>query len=122
MPKRSRWSKDDRAQLLKMVRNGEAEQTIREHFSFTDAKGVRQAMSAMTFAQQLKQGMVEAGEIKQALPKSKHSGPSIYTVSATGRLTIHDFHERTGADVDEKFTLEPPRGRSPYWRIVPFKQ
>lgn len=119
MARSSRWSKEDRAKLLKMVRDGVAEQQIRDHFSTTDAKGKARGMSAVEFAQQIKQAMVETGEIKQASRKKAAEKKTPYQVTATGRLTISDFSELTGAKEGETFVLESPRGRSKAWRLVP---
>ncbi len=119
MPRVSRWSAEDRAILLKMVREGEPEQYIRDHFLYYDKYGVQHSMSAMSFAQQLKQAMVEAGEIKQKNLKTKESLQSVYTVTSTGRLTIYDFQHRTGANPHQEFIMLPPKGRSKAWRIVP---
>ena len=119
MPRMSRWSAEDRAVLLKMVREGHAEQHIRDCFSYYDKFGIHNTMSAMSFAQQLKQAMVEAGEIKQKTGKNKENCESIYKVTSTGRLTVHDFQSRTGAQANQEFSMLPPRGRSKAWRIVP---
>ena len=117
MPRMSRWSAEDRALLLKMVRDGEAEQYIRDCFSYYDKYGVQHSMSAMSFAQQLKQAMVEAGEIKQKNIK-KENMPSVYRVTSTGRLTLHDFQHKTGAKTGQEFILLPPKGRSKAWRVL----
>jgi hypothetical protein len=118
MARSSRWSKEDRTKLLKMVRDGIAEQQVRDHFSTTDAKGKNRSMSAVEFAQQFKQAMVETGEIKQASRQKTTEKKSVYQVTTTGRLTISDFTELTGAKEGESFVLESPRGRSKAWRLV----
>jgi hypothetical protein len=61
MARKSKWSKDDRKKLLKMVDSGVAEQDIREKLRVGD-----KPMTAVEFAQQLKMAMVDAGRIKQA--------------------------------------------------------
>ena len=119
MARMSRWSAEDRALLLKMVHDGQAEQYIRDCFSYYDKFGTQHSMSAMSFAQQLKQAMVEAGEIKQKATLSKKNNESVYKITSTGRLTIHDFKTRTGALANQEFIMQPPRGRSKAWRIVP---
>lgn len=119
MSRTSRWSPEDRALLLKMVREGSPEQAIRDNFSYYDKYGVWHSMSSASFAQQLKQAMVEAGEIKQAAT-SKENMHSVYKITNTGRLTIFDFQAKTGAAVDAEFILKPPRGRSRCWCIVPY--
>ena len=119
MARSSRWSKDDRAKVLKMVRDGIAEQQIRDHFSTTDAKGKTRPMSAVEFAQQFKQAMVDTGEIKQASRQKTAEKKTAYLVTATGRLTISDFSQLTGAKAGETYVLESPRGRSKAWRLVP---
>jgi predicted transcriptional regulator len=101
-----------------MVRDGIPEQQIRDHFSTTDAKGKSRAMSAVEFAQQIKQSMVETGEIKQASRQKTAEKKIVYQVTTTGRLTISDFSELTGAKEGESFVLESPRGRSKAWRLV----
>jgi len=122
MARASRWSKEQRANLLAMVRNGIPEQSIREEFVTTDGKRGKRAMTAVEFAQQLKQAMVEAGEIKQATPQKKAEKKSEYEVTPTGRLTINDFAEITGFKPGQFFVLEKPRGRSNAWRVVPADQ
>lgn len=119
MARTSRWSAEDRAALLKMVRDGQSEQHIRDHFIYYDKYGVLHSMSAMSFAQQLKQAMVEAGVIKQKKRTEKENTLSLYTVSSTGRLTIFDFAAKTGAGPGQEFIILPPRGRSKAWRILP---
>lgn len=119
MARTSRWSQEQRAQILKMVKSSVAEQDIRAEFTTQDKDGGTRAMTAVEFAQQLKQSMVESGEIKQAVHKTQAQKKSIYEVTATGRLTINDFSDLTGSDTGGKFTLEKPRGRSNAWRLVP---
>ena len=119
MARASRWSKEQRAKLWSMVRNGVAEQEIRNQFPTNDGKGGERAMTAVEFAQQLKQAMVEAGEIKQIVQPKKADKKSEYEVTRTGRLTINDFAELTGFKPGQVFVLEKPRGRSNAWRIVP---
>ena len=119
MARTSRWSKDDRARLWKQVKDGMPEQEIREGFSTISPKGDARGMTAVEFAQQLKQAMVEAGEIKQSSHQSPVEKKTIYQVTATGRLTISDFTELTGAKEGESFYLERPRGRSKAWRLLP---
>lgn len=119
MARTSRWSKEDRARLLKQVKDGVPEQEIREGFSTNGPKGDPRAMTAVEFAQQLKQAMVEAGEIKQSSRQSPVEKKTIYQVTTTGRLTISDFSELTGAKESESFYLEKPRGRSKAWRLLP---
>jgi hypothetical protein len=118
MARASRWSKEQRAKLWAMVRDGIAEQTIREQFPTSDGKGGSRSMTAVEFAQQLKQAMVEAGEIKQVTPQKKADRISEYMVTRTGRLTINDFTEKTGFKPGQTFILEKPRGRSKAWRLV----
>ncbi|MCA1905000.1 MAG: hypothetical protein LDL11_00205 [Desulfarculus sp.] len=119
MARTSRWTKEDRARLLKQVKEGVPEQDIREGFSTSNAKGDIRAMTAVEFAQQLKQAMVEAGEIKQSSRPSKVEKKSVYQVTTTGRLTISDFSELTGAKEGDSYYLEKPRGRSKAWRLLP---
>ena len=119
MARASRWSKEQRANLWSMVRNGDSEQEIRDQFPTNDGKGGERAMTAVEFAQQLKQAMVEAGEIKQLSPQKKADKRSEYEITRTGRLTINDFAEITGHKPGEIFVLEKPRGRSNAWRVVP---
>lgn len=119
MARTSRWTKEDRAKLLKLVRDGMPEQQIREDFSTSDRKGKNRAMTAVEFAQQLKQAMVEAGEIKQASRQKAAVKKVIYQVTATGRLTVSDFSELTGASEGASYYLEKPRGRSNAWRLIP---
>lgn len=120
MPRVSRWSPEDRELLLKMVREGHPEQIIRDNFLYYDKYGVQHSMSSVSFAQQLKQAMVEAGEIKQTGARNKENMQSIYKVTNTGRLTLFDFKTKTGASTNDEFILKPPRGRSRSWRIVPY--
>ncbi len=122
MARASRWSKEQRAKLWAMVRKGVAEQEIRGLYPTSDGKGGQRPMTAVEFAQQLKQAMVEAGEIKQAGPKKKADKKSEYEVTRTGRLTINDFTEKTGFKPGETFAVEKPRGRSKAWRVVPVSQ
>ncbi|MFH1057254.1 MAG: hypothetical protein V1797_01085 [Pseudomonadota bacterium] len=119
MARTSRWTQDDRAKLLKLVRDGASEQQIREDFSTTDRKGQGRAMTAVEFAQQLKQSMVEAGEIKQVSRQKAPVKKVIYQVTTTGRLTLSDFSELTGAKEGASYYLEKPRGRSNAWRLIP---
>jgi hypothetical protein len=119
MARASRWSKEQRAKLWAMVRKGIAEQEIRDQFPTGDGKGGERSMTAVEFAQQLKQAMVEAGEIKQATPQRKADKKSEYEVTRTGRLTINDFTQKTGFKPGQVFMLEKPRGRSKAWRVVP---
>ncbi len=119
MARTSRWTKEDRARLLKQVKDGVPEQEIREGFSTKNAKGDTRAMTAVEFAQQLKQAMVEAGEIKQSSRPRAVEKKTIYQVTTTGRLTISDFSEITGAKEGESYYLEKPRGRSKAWRLLP---
>jgi hypothetical protein len=121
MARASRWTKEDRKKLWKLVREGVAEQDIREQYATTDAKGNNRPMTALEFAMQYKQASVEAGEIKQAA-RAKESEKMVgYQVTATGRLTITDFAEITGAQGGDSFGLMRPRGRSNAWRLVPIK-
>jgi hypothetical protein len=115
----SRWNESDRAKLLKMVKGGVSEQEIRGNFQTNGPKGASRDMTAIEFAQQLKQAMVEAGDIKQEVRKKERVQASAYKVTNTGRLTITDFGELTGAGEGASFTLEKPRGRSKAWRLVP---
>ncbi len=120
MARTSRWTKEERAKILKMVRDGVSEQEIRDQYSTTDGKGKSRAMSAVEFAQQFKQAMVEAGEIKQQSSRPKAvEKKTVYQVTATGRLTVSDFSALTSAKEGESFVLESPRGRSKAWRLVP---
>ncbi|WP_338598841.1 hypothetical protein [Desulfoferula mesophila] len=121
MARTSRWNESDRAKLLKMVKGGVSEQEIRGNFQTKGVKGASRDMTAIEFAQQLKQAMVEAGDIKQEVRKKEKAQAVIYKVTNTGRLTITDFGELTGADEGASFTLEKPRGRSKAWRLVPAK-
>jgi hypothetical protein len=114
MARASKWNKEDRKKLLKMVGDGVPEQDIRGSLAI---KG--EPMSSVAFAQQLKMAMVEAGQIKQAGAKAKKAEPNKYEITKTGRLTLADFAEVTGFSSGDKFTLEKPRGRSKAWRIVP---
>ena len=115
MARKSKWSQDDRKKLLKMVSDGVSEQEIREKLSYKN-----KAMTSVEFAQQLKMAMVEAGKIKQEAPAVKQAAkPEVYKVTSTGRLTVTDFSEKTGAQAGGKFTLEKPRGKSNAWRLVP---
>ena len=114
MARASKWNADARKKLLKMVGQGVPEQEIREKLA---AGG--KAMTAVEFAQQLKMGMVEAGQIKQAPRKKAAPAPKSYAVTGKGRLTITDFAAMTGAASGAQFTLEKPRGRSKSWRLVP---
>lgn len=119
MARSSRWSKEDRTKILKMVKQGVSEQEIRSKFTTKDRKGGSREMTAVEFAQQLKQAMVEAGDIKQAPRKKQAAKPVGYKVTKTGRLTITNFAEFTGAKAGASFALERPRGRSQAWRLVP---
>jgi hypothetical protein len=121
MARSSRWTKEDRKKLWKLVREGIAEQDIREQFATTDRKGNKRAMSAMEFAMQYKQASVEAGEIKQATRVKETEKVVGYQVTATGRLTITNFTEVTGAQGGETYALMRPRGRSNAWRLVPIQ-
>ena len=121
MPRSSRWTADERKRLLKLVRDGISEQKIRDMFSTKDGNGNSRNMTATEFAQQLKQAMVEVGELKQSSRQTKEKTPSVYQVTNTGRLTIPDFQQITGAAANSSFVLEHPRGRSNAWRIVPVK-
>jgi hypothetical protein len=114
MAKRSKWTKDDRKKLLKFVQDGMAEQEIREKLG-----GAEKPMTSAEFAQQLKMAMVESGQLKQASRKKVAAKPKGYEVTSTGRLTITDFAELTGAKTDATFALERPRGKSNAWRLVP---
>ena len=115
-----RWNKEHRQDLLKMVKAGVPEQEIREKFSTSDKKAGPRAMTAVEFAQQLKLAMVEAGEIKQAERTKNDVKPVCYEVTPTGRLTIPEFAELTGAKTGDRFVVESPRGRSKAWRVLPF--
>lgn len=119
MARTSRWNDADRAKLLKMVKSGVSEQEIRGNFQTKGAKGAARDMTAVEFAQQLKQAMVESGDIKQETRKKEKVQAVAYKVTNTGRLTITDFGELTGAKEGAAFTLEKPRGRSNAWRLVP---
>ena len=119
MARTSKWTKEDRAKLWKMVKDGIPEQEIREKLAVPDGRGKTRPMSAGEFAQQLKQAMVEAGAIKQAVRKAKVEKKSVYSVTSSGRLTVTDFATLTGAKPGDKFMLEKPRGRSKAWRLVP---
>ncbi|MCF8074023.1 MAG: hypothetical protein K9K66_10815 [Desulfarculaceae bacterium] len=114
MAKKSKWGPEDRKKLLKMIKDGMTEQTIRDQLA-----GKGQTMTSSEFAQQLKMAMVESGAIKQASKATNKPKPTTYGVTKTGRLTITDFGEKTGLKVESKFTLEKPRGRSKAWRLVP---
>ncbi len=119
MARSSRWSKEERNKLWKMVREGVPEQEIRDHFSTTDRKGKARPMSAVEFAMQYKQASVEVGEIKQTTRQKQAEKVTGYSVTSTGRLTITNFSEVTGAKDGESFALLSPRGRSKAWRLVP---
>lgn len=121
MARSSRWTKEDRAKILKMVKKGVSEQEIRATFTTSNAKGGQRDMTAVEFAQQFKQGMVETGAIKQAPRKKLAPQRAGYKVTKTGRLTITDFTEITGIEAGVTFVLESPRGRSKAWRLVPVK-
>jgi len=97
-----------------MVQDGFAEQDIREKLG-----GVDNPMTSAEFAQQLKMAMVESGQLKQASRKEIPAKPKGYEVTSTGRLTITDFAELTGAKTAATFALEKPRGKSSAWRLVP---
>ena len=114
MARLSKWNEKDRKKLLKMLEEGEPEQEIRDQLS-KDGK----PMTSPQFAQQLRQAMVEAGQIKQAATRKAVSEPKAYEVTAKGRLTVPDFQEITGYAPGTTFTLEKPRGRSNAWRLVP---
>lgn len=116
MARKSKWSKEDRKKLLKMVKAGVPEQDIREKLGVGG-----KPMSAGEFSQQLKMAMVDAGMIKQAKRPKASSAPKLYKVTSKGRLTITDFSQITGYSPGSQFTLEKPRGRSKAWRIVPAK-
>jgi hypothetical protein len=119
MARASRWSKEQRAKLWAMVRDGIAEQEIRGQFPTGNSKGGQRSMTAVEFAQQLKQAMVESGAIKQAAQQKKADKKTVYEITRTGRLTINDFAQVTGFKPGQTFTLEKPRGRSKSWRVVP---
>ncbi len=119
MARTSRWNEAERGKLLKMVKSGTSEQEIRGKFQTKGAKGAMRDMTAVEFAQQLKQAMVEAGDIKQETRKKEKAQAVAYKVTNTGRLTITDFSEITGAKEGSSYTLEKPRGRSNAWRLVP---
>jgi len=114
MAKRSKWTKEDRKKLLKMVQAGLAEQEIREKLG-----GADKPMTSAEFAQQLKMVMVESGQLKQASRKKIPDKPKGYAVTSTGRLTITDFAELTETKTAATFALEKPRGKSRAWRLVP---
>ncbi len=115
MARKSKWDQADRKKLLKMVSDGVSEQEIREKLAFKN-----KAMTSVEFAQQLKMAMVESGKIKQEAPVAKKAAkPEVYKVTSTGRLTVTDFGDKTGAKAGAKFTLEKPRGKSNAWRLVP---
>lgn len=118
MARASRWNQDERASLLKMVRKGITEQEIRTQFTTKSKDGATREMSAVEFAQQLKQAMVESGDIKQ----TSASGPAVakteYQVTETGRLTVSDFSQVTGTNSGDKYVIQSPRGRSKAWRLV----
>lgn len=118
MARSSRWNKDDRAKIWKLVRDGVAEQELRDMFATNDGKGNSRPMSAVEFAQQLKQAMVEAGDIKQSSRQKPTEKKTVYQVTATGRLTVSDFSDLTGAKEGDNYVLEKPRGRSKSWRLV----
>lgn len=117
MARSPRWSKEDRANLLKQVQDGISEQDIRRVFKTKSRGGGLREMTSVEFAQQLKQAMVEAGIIKQSSQRSIKS--DTYTVTASGRLNIPDFEKITGYKPGATFSLETPRGRSKAWRLVP---
>jgi len=102
-----------------MVKSGVSEQEIRGKLQTKGAKAALRDMTAVEFAQQLKQAMVEAGDIKQETRKKEKAQAVSYKVTNTGRLTITDFSEITGAKEGASFSLEKPRGRSNAWRLVP---
>lgn len=114
MARKSKWSAVDRKKLLKLVGNGVTEQEIRESLAVSG-----KAMTAGEFAQQLKMAMVESGKIKQSKAEKKTVKPVEYKVTSTGRLTVPDFAEKTGAAPGAKYTLASPRGKSKAWRLVP---
>ncbi|MCB2228633.1 MAG: hypothetical protein KQH53_18295 [Desulfarculaceae bacterium] len=115
MARKSKWSPEDRKKLLKMVGDGVSEQEIREKLAYKN-----KAMTSVEFAQQLKMAMVESGKIKQETAPAKQAAkPEVYKVTSTGRLTVTDFSDKTGAKAGSKFSLEKPRGRSNAWRLVP---
>lgn len=118
MARASRWTEEERAKLWTLVKKGIPEQEIRQQLSTTGTGGEARAMNAVEFAQQLKQAMVEAGEIKQAPKAQAAPAKSQYVVTKTGRLTVSDFSELTGAKAGDKFILESPRGRSKSWRLT----
>ncbi|MFH1926487.1 MAG: hypothetical protein ABIK32_08375 [Chloroflexota bacterium] len=114
MARQSKWNEGDRKKLLKMVSDGVSEQEIREQLAYKN-----KAMTSVEFAGQLKMAMVESGKIKQAAPAGKQKAkPTIYTVTAQGRLTVSDFAEKSGFKPGANFTLEKPRGKSTAWRLV----
>lgn len=113
MAKISQHSPADRKKMLEMVNDGVPEQIIRRKFG---------GMTSPVFALQLKKAMVEAGYIKQANRGKKHKkGPTTYTITEKGRLTINDLYEKTGLGPGTKFTLKKPWGKSNAWRLVPVK-
>jgi hypothetical protein len=114
MAKCSKWTKEDRKKLLKMVRDGLVEQEIREKLGGGD-----KPMTSAEFAQQLKRAMVDSGQLKQASRTGGSTKSKGYEVSSTGRLTITDFTKLTGAKTAATFALEKPRGKSNAWRLVP---
>ncbi len=114
MARKSKWDAGDRKKLLKMIKDGVAEQEIRAKL----AVGGKD-MTSVEFAQQLKMAMVENGTIKQAAAGKKKAKPQVYKVTAKGRLTVSDFAEKAGIGAGAEFTLEKPRGKSKAWRLVP---
>ncbi len=114
MARRSKWSQAERVKLLKMIKDGVAEQVIREKMGSGG-----KAMTSVEFAQQLKMAMVEDGTLKQATRAKSADKPRLYEVTKGGRLTLSDFAQITGYKSGNKFTLQKPRGRSKAWRIVP---
>lgn len=119
MARKSRWSSPERAKLLQMVYDGVPEQDIREEFAVTEKDGGKRPMTAVEFSGQLKQAMVESGQLKQASGRGKAEIDNTYVVTSTGRLNITNFSEITGSKEGAAFKLESPRGRSKAWRLVP---
>jgi len=118
MARASKWNAEQRKTLLKMVKEGVPEQDIRQKLAISG-----KAMTAAEFAQQLKMGMVESGQLKQGGKAEKEKPkPTIYEVTSKGRLTITDFEALTGYGVGLKFVLEKPRGRSKAWRLLPCEE
>ena len=82
MPRKSKWNKAERKELLKMINAGVSEQEIRVKLS--DGNN---PMTAVEFAQQLKMAMVESGKIKQKKSAGQKKDQAVtYVVTAQEEL------------------------------------